>query len=538
MTRIVAFDLDGTLIDSLALPGGRKTPWYLIESDHSLGIDYKFSQQPRTWKAFPNVQETMGKLLRQGYLVLVITRSPHAYASTALHFIGASYTALISSTGASAENKALILQTWAKKNDVLNSDVLYVGDEDIDEEIARRTGCKFAHASDIWNGSLLSMPPADLPISKHPGPPPDTGLEFFKENYGLANGLSHDLTTSFLMGIPDPSAHSRMLYALSDTDAWEKFVHFPFADLTTSPELRRTLIARLAAISLLLRPNTRESKVWQLMSQLAWEKGIPSRCLYQLDVDTGYFGMNSAILNRYELHQLQTNRHLFPYLRLLQSMFPSSHVTINDHEDTPSIPLRFNAMYAPADKQSTGGVMKYIKDFNNQSGPEISLGLFDFVVDIVASSVLNFVEVNLLKSSSDHLLIVPVPSTTRSPSSPGEISNRLAAMVTQRLSGQDFIKMEYAPILNRIAKNSFELQESVAGPKNSSDFPNKFPVLLIEDQVTNGNATREAVRVLRESRYTVLSVFSYSKSRVNPAELNCCLAQIGQYIGYRCSCID
>ena len=114
MTRIVAFDLDGTLIDSLALPGGRKTPWYLIESDHSLGIDYKFSQQPRTWKAFPNVQETMGKLLRQGYLVLVITRSPHAYASTALHFIGASYTALISSTGASAENKALILQTWAK----------------------------------------------------------------------------------------------------------------------------------------------------------------------------------------------------------------------------------------------------------------------------------------------------------------------------------------------------------------------------------------------------------------------------------------
>ena len=141
MTRAVAFDLDGTLIDSLALPGGRKTPWYLIESDHSFGIDYKFSQQPRTWKPFPNVQETMGKLLRQGYLVLVITRSPHAYASTALHFIGASYTALISSTGASADNKAVILQTWAKKNSILNSDILYVGDEDIDEEIARLTGC-------------------------------------------------------------------------------------------------------------------------------------------------------------------------------------------------------------------------------------------------------------------------------------------------------------------------------------------------------------------------------------------------------------
>ena len=148
MTRqLYVFDLDGTLADTAHLPEGRRTPSMLLDCDpidEFLDVDHL---------AYVNdlgvrVAGIPGFLERLGHKVAIITRSPRPYASTLCGLLRMESMLVWPSTTSDRPTK---LRSLAASAGVPIENVVYVGDEDSDEQAAESVGCEFIHVDNLGN---------------------------------------------------------------------------------------------------------------------------------------------------------------------------------------------------------------------------------------------------------------------------------------------------------------------------------------------------------------------------------------------------
>jgi phosphoserine phosphatase len=552
---VFVFDLDGTLIDSSKLSGGRKTSWEILELDHPLGAEiYSWDdfQSTRNWSVLPNVQETLSTLLSRGHQIVIATRAPMSYASTILHLARIGYSRIYASCGPYL-SKSRTLHEIADFYETTISRITYIGDLEEDQEIAESAGAKFITAKELWEGVLIRHQLTDTSSNLT-----STGADrwsliseedrkFVSERYGLEPettdsaahyGLSpifEQIVQSFKDGIPNPRRHSILLFQSLKVE-WEsglrEVLRNPFSDLAKASKESRHLVAGLATLSLLARPGSSERATWQLLALASWESGCPSRCLIQCDPNNGVFQLNPAVLSRYEIDQLLETDEAFPYLRYINSIFPIHHGVVEIEEKV----LNFNYLvkYGARGNDLTGFVLSHAKNYHfvKGSGPEPILGLLDFVSDICASAILRWLETNVPRSTTNPLLLIPVPSNTRSHSKPAEVSNRLVFQIAARLQSinQPVI---YAPVIIRNKDNSFAYNnsslEAIAGA-TGFDISHSSAI-LVDDQCTNGTSIAKAHSALEVSQHHIEGIFVFSKSRVIEDVPDCSLGVLSRFLG-------
>jgi hypothetical protein len=559
---IFVFDLDGTLIDSSKLTSGRKTSWQVLELDHPLNIEiYSWDdhQSTRNWSLFPNVQETLDLLLARGHQVVIATRAPLSYASTILHLARMGYSRIYASCGPNlSKSKTLLEIADFFKTDV--REITYVGDLDEDRDIAALVGAKFVTAMELWAGALISTPTAGTSsalLLEHTDVQRTQALsnedcEIFLNHYGLAtpktsdekqqfnSPLPEEIIKSFKEGIPDPRRHSQLLFQLLNVQ-WRShlrlFKRNPFSDLAYASQESRQLVAGLAVISLLSRPGTSERNTWQLLALSSWENGVPSRCLIQCEPSKGVFQLDPSIFSRYEVDQFLSSDDAFPYLRFVNSIFPAHQGEIQWVDQ--SLRFTYSVRYGAREGDLTGYVLSHAKNYHYEkgSGPDPILGLLDFVSDICASSILSWLERDLQHIEKNKFLLVPVPSNNRTSAKPAEMSNRLVLGIATRLQTKQH-QMVYAPILLRDDNEDFSYDKKaldIIAEVIDEDI-SSWPVIIIDDQCTNGGSLIKADQVFADTMHEVEGVFVFSKSRYEETIPSCCLDLLSRAVGLTHKC--
>lgn len=140
-TRAVAFDLDGTLADTVQLTEHhRRNPNHVL-SRVPPGEDAVALSFGAEVSALPAL------LVARGYQVAIVTRAPPAYAATLSGLLGLDYHLLVTSADASAVDDKLrrVCDVFGIAPDAL----LYVGDQEHDRAAAYTVGCQYREAPGI-----------------------------------------------------------------------------------------------------------------------------------------------------------------------------------------------------------------------------------------------------------------------------------------------------------------------------------------------------------------------------------------------------
>lgn len=133
--RVLVLDLDGTLARTSEISQGRRTPHDLLKFSKP-----SFNSFPLAFNEPLNLY--LSNIIRYGVPVVIITRSPRAYASTLLQLLGIDYSCCIPSSLTSPEEK---IREIAQKYDVAPEEILYLGDTGEDREQASLAGAQFEY---------------------------------------------------------------------------------------------------------------------------------------------------------------------------------------------------------------------------------------------------------------------------------------------------------------------------------------------------------------------------------------------------------
>lgn len=493
MIRCVIFDLDGTLADTATLTAGRREPWDILKP----GL-----VAPRDWRVAPGVSDLPGQLIAAGYLVAIATRAPKAYASTLVHLIGVDTSHILSATG-SGQAKARRLIDFIASKGLLPAEVLYVGDDTEDPHIARAAGVAFADASSLRNGTLLAALPQQARSARQRILHPErTALPFTSGSYRTSVGhvdaapLSEAVAQSLRDGVPNDQRHWLLLSEL--------FAH---------PEMSPAARAALCFFTLKVHPGSRARTA--LQHQLF--DGINSshgRCVVSRNGDL--FQLLRELITKHELRQdgaLRTR-----YLYGVHRLFPATHGVIE--VDGTRIRIRALQTYGV----EFGGILGVTKNYGGaygtrwRSGQDVRLGDLDFVADITTTGL----------DPTGSAPLVPIPPTPVTAQQPGEFSFRLAEQVSER-SGRRIY-----PLLQRAGDAMTLAGERPAGP-----------VVLLDDQITNGTSISTAVRLLLEANVPIHGVLAFSATRrflaragaeVHTESTSCGFRDISAWLGIPCGC--
>lgn len=155
--RLYVFDLDGTLADTAHLPEGRRTPSMLLDCDPlDTGLDT--DRWANVNSRGVRVAGIPGFLEQLGHKVEIITRSPRPYASTLCGLLRMESMRVWPSTTSDRPTK---LRRLAALAGVAIDDVIYVGDEQDDEDAADSVGCEFINVNDLSDTFDVAE---DLPV--------------------------------------------------------------------------------------------------------------------------------------------------------------------------------------------------------------------------------------------------------------------------------------------------------------------------------------------------------------------------------------
>lgn len=492
MITVVVFDLDGTLADTASLTNGRRVPWDVLAPGLA---------EPRDWIRDPRLRDLPGQLIQRGYTVFVATRAPLAYASTLVHLLGVDTQFILASAGP-AQAKADRIVRLVSRGSISPDDVLYVGDIPEDETVARLARCRFAYIDDfLKDASLSQLRPligsSRLSIHEPEGTPKFTHGTI-KGVYGpvSAGECSQMVRTAIRNGIPDPNEFVGWLDLLLQ-----------------HPDLTREDRAALTYFALLThRASGQVRRFLQhgLLSNLSSPSG---RCIIRKH---NLFQVDRRLITKAELRSDAQLRGR--YLTGLRRVFESAQGTFTIGD--ASVPTRVAQTY----RVGFGDILGVTKNYGGaygtrwRSGPEVHLGNLDLVADIVASAV----------QGESTTPIVPVPSSPGSPKQPGEVSQRLASLVGERIT------RKVIPLLAR-SGDGFELVKT--------ERPSE--VVLLDDQITSGETVSRAMRILADHEIRVAQVVAFSANRsflervgaVPHGEMaGCPHLRVGRWLGLRCLC--
>jgi phosphoglycolate phosphatase-like HAD superfamily hydrolase len=140
--KVVIFDLDGTLADTAHLTDGRRVPADVLK------LSKPWESQP-SLLMHHDLKRQIDWLIASKIKVYVITRAPKSYASTLIFLLGIDFHALIPSSTRfkTVESK---LEYIIEFESVAPSEVLYIGNEDDDEEAAITVGIPYQHIDEVF----------------------------------------------------------------------------------------------------------------------------------------------------------------------------------------------------------------------------------------------------------------------------------------------------------------------------------------------------------------------------------------------------
>lgn len=133
--KVLVLDLDGTLARTAEISQGRRTPHNLLKFSKP-----SFNRFPLAFNEPLNLY--LCNIIRYGVPVVIITRSPRAYASTLLQLLGVDYSYCIPSSLTSAGQK---IKEIAQIHEVAPGEILYLGDTGEDQEEASLAGAQFEY---------------------------------------------------------------------------------------------------------------------------------------------------------------------------------------------------------------------------------------------------------------------------------------------------------------------------------------------------------------------------------------------------------
>ncbi len=506
--NLIFFDLDGTLANTKSLESGRREPWQIIapgmnSTGHSLC--------PKNWGFGTLVTETPARLIERGHIVIVVTSSPLAYASTLLHILGIDYHDLFPSCGAGI-TKSLTLTRICDEYKFERTDAVYVGDLPVDADCARAAGMGFVSASelhsssnpeDLFAPSSLQMTPITMAKSEEEIRHIRARLEIMKsDGKGLFNSAwyppifeSHVRTP--LLRLHDTVTRVNSCIARGKIDSGENSNSFERTLIEldemqqvgfTYDDQIRHYIVTLWFLGLRYRlvrdPTVRRRIQLCLFKNLTENDG---QRLFQ--ISHGFLGLSPSVITRRELRSDEDLRG--EYLSALKRVWPN---LVGSGESR----LRgvFNYRTDPL-----GKILLTLKDYGRKpnagnrfrSGPEVRLGYLDFVSDLVASRI----------DQTQNYPIVPVPTAAPTKLQPGQISIRLARLVA------DAVGREVVPLLQRDG-DMLSLNE-----QESKKLPIGATVDLVEDQITTGGTVQKCQQLLHEAGFTVNRCYAYSGNSNN-----------------------
>jgi hypothetical protein len=143
--EILILDLDGTLARTEHLHKGRRIPYDILKDSPS-----EFRTSPLLYRN--ELKWELNFLIEQGVQVIIITRSPSAYASTLLQILGVDFSECYPHSEL-LPTPASKIKHIAELYEVQNENVLYIGDSLSDEEAAKLAKCKFEYP--FWKDKNL-----------------------------------------------------------------------------------------------------------------------------------------------------------------------------------------------------------------------------------------------------------------------------------------------------------------------------------------------------------------------------------------------
>jgi len=504
--RAVVFDLDGTLAKTAGLVpssgGQRRVPFDVLNLCPA-------GDPPAAVTISDQHRRLPGELIARGYRTAIITRSPGAYASTLIGLLQLDAERVMASGAASdAADKLRQLATgWGIPPD----EFIYVGDTDDDRRQAESAGTQFCPAGPDMPATLLELLPGPVKTSAPaatvgqiiPGGPFDMRCSECKIALTPIGGETPRVcwNPACRVEFGEPQQTTFTMDDVIDTvRSGAPLAPGQIETLETSAN--RDLATAAGVVALRQYPAQHRARLQALILR---DLSTGARgCVTTLDLTEGRFGFDPRLVTLNEINSESGTESAAAAARVFSPLRVNRLPVPNHPERTFELRAMWPYWRAPYGQH----LWQAIKDWGHgmRSGSEVHQSLLSFIALVLAGNALS-------ETDQPGFAIVPAPSNTMSAQQPGQCSLRLGQRVAEIL-GCEFIDALEKRRGGRIAIRR-DPRHDLTGRT----------VILVDDQVTNGNTMNGCVMALAEAGAEVVRVLTWSSSHgtTEPTATSCLL---------------